>query len=85
MVKLKCGCKPDASGYGWCGECTRKLREKIWSRMSEKRKQYDRHFAPEQSQGLDNAIDDAESEAYETGCSCHISPPCSFCVNKNDE
>ncbi len=58
MAKLSCGCEPDASGYGYCGECTRKLREKIWNNMSEKRKQYDRHFAPGQSKTLDDAKDD---------------------------
>ena len=79
MSRLQCGCEPDASGYGWCSECRRKLREEIWSKMSEKDKNYDRHFAPKQSQALDDAMDDYELDA---GCSCHINPPCSYCVNK---
>ena len=77
MSKLECGCTPDASGFGYCGECTRKLREKIWAKMSEKRKNYDRHFAPQQSQELDDAMRDRD-----LSCSCHISAPCSYCVGK---
>lgn len=76
-MKLACGCTPDASGFGYCGECTRKLREKIWNEMSKKDRDYDRHFAPQQSQKLDDAM----NEPYQ-GCSCHINPPCSYCVNK---
>ena len=79
--KLDCGCEPDCSGFGWCGECVRKHREKIWKNMSEEDRNYDRHFAPGQSAKLDKAIEDVE---YNTGCSCHINPPCSYCVNKDD-
>ncbi len=81
MSKLACGCTPDASGYGYCGECTRKLREKIWANMSEERKQYDRHFAPAQSKGLDNAL---ENYTIDRSCSCHINAPCGFCVDKQE-
>ncbi|KKN78317.1 hypothetical protein LCGC14_0351760 [marine sediment metagenome] len=84
MAKLSCGCTPDASDYGYCGECTRKLREKIWKNMDEKRKSYDRHFAPGQSKRLDDAISDYDGGTYD-GCSCHINPPCSYCVGKDDE
>jgi len=79
MNKLSCGCIPDASGFGYCGECTRKLREKIWKNMSEDRKNYDRHFAPLQSAALDGAIDDYNNDLC---CSCHISPPCGYCVTR---
>jgi hypothetical protein len=82
-MRLPCGCAPDASGYGYCSDCTRKLREKIWRNMSAERKAYDRSFAPEQSQSLDMAIQSAENGEY-SGCSCHINPPCSYCVNKED-
>ncbi len=84
MAKLPCGCTPDASGFGYCGECTRKLREKIWKNMSEDKKNYDRHFDPGQSGKLDSAITDYDKGDYE-GCSCHINPPCSYCVNKDEE
>lgn len=88
-MTLPCGCEPDASGYGYCGECTRKLREKIWKGMSEKKKRYDRQFAPEQSKGLDDAKDKAFDEAmddieHNTCCSCHINPPCSYCTRDID-
>lgn len=85
---LPCGCTPDASGYGYCGECTRKLREKIWREMPEKKKNYDRHFAPEESEALDYALaisDNHSNDEYNTCCSCHINPPCSYCMSKNDE
>jgi len=85
-MTLPCGCTPDASGFGYCGECTRKLREKIWENMSEKDRNYDRKFAPEQSEELDDFLDKYDDEnEYNTGCSCHIDPPCSYCVNKEDE
>lgn len=82
MPKLECGCTPDASGYGYCSECTRSLRKKIWGEMSEKDRNYDRHFAPSESAELDRALDiDPESQ----GCSCHINPPCDYCVGRDDE
>ena len=83
-MSLPCGCTPDASGYGYCSECTRKLKEKIWANMSEERKNYDRHFAPGESKALDSSISDYKGGTYE-GCSCHINPPCSYCMSKNDE
>tara|TARA_Y100000310_G_C20237867_1_gene603213 strand:+ start:252 stop:503 length:252 start_codon:yes stop_codon:yes gene_type:complete len=82
MAKLSCGCIPDASGYGYCGECTRMLRQKIWANMSEKRKNYDRHFAPEQSRELDDALNDFDNNRC---CSCHINAPCGYCMNSNEE
>lgn len=71
--KLDCGCTPDASGFGYCGECCQKLSAKIWSEMSEKEKDYDRHFAPAE-----------DREPYD-GCSCHLHPPCSYCVSKYED
>jgi hypothetical protein len=52
-TKLKCGCIPDASGFGWCSECKRKLNIKIWRSMSSDKKAYDRHFDPHGSRALD--------------------------------
>lgn len=77
-MSLPCGCKPDASGFGYCGDCTRKLREKIWREMPASKKQYDRLFDAPGSKELDDAV-------YGEGCSCHIHPPCSYCVNKEEE
>ena len=82
-MSLPCGCIPDASGYGYCSECERKLKEKIWKNMSEDKKNYDRHFDPHGSKVLDDAID--KYDRGEGGCSCHINPPCDYCVNKGEE
>lgn len=81
-MPLPCGCTPDASGFGYCGECTRKLREKIWSKMSEGRKNYDRQFSSEESQKLDNAMIEYDKD---DSCSCHINPPCGYCIDKSIE
>lgn len=77
QYKLSCGCVPDASGYGWCDACCKALKAKIWREMSEKDRNYDRRFG-----GKEIAVLDAE---YNTGCSCHINPPCSYCTSKNEE
>ncbi len=82
QYKLSCGCTPDASGYGYCDKCTKALRAEIWRGMSEEKKDYDRHFAPDESRELDDAIADKE---YDTCCSCHINPPCSYCMSKSEE
>ena len=79
--KLSCGCVADASGYGYCDKCTRALRERVWRNMSEGRKEYDRHFDPVGSRILDDSVYGNRSEC----CSCHINPPCSYCVNQGDE
>jgi len=86
-MKLKCGCTPDASGYGYCSDCVRALRQKIWNRMSEKKRRYDRHFAPEQSKEVDKnkELDEVMPGEYNTGCSCHINPPCSHCVDERED
>jgi len=78
--KLSCGCTPDASGFGYCGACVSALRNKIWKEMSPERKAFDRHVAPMQSAALDEAERD-----YESSCSCHINPPCSYCTSGADE
>lgn len=79
-MSLKCGCTPDASGYGYCTECTRKLRAKIWNNLSEKQRNYDRYFAPDESKQMD---EDTSSDREQ--CSCHINPPCSYCASKNSD
>jgi hypothetical protein len=76
-MALQCGCVPDASGYGYCSACVAALRKKIWKNMSEEKRNYDRQFAPEESSLLDDGLIDVE---YDTSCSCHINPPCSYCV-----
>ncbi|KKM94592.1 hypothetical protein LCGC14_1196700 [marine sediment metagenome] len=80
--KLPCSCTPDASGFGYCGDCTRKLKEKIWKKMSVGRKNYDRHFDPNGSKTLDEAMNDHDNNRC---CSCHISAPCGYCVSQGQE
>lgn len=86
MIKLTlpCGCEPDASGFGWCSECVRKLREKIWKELSAEARRYDMRVAPEQSAELAAAIDNYDGEAP-TSCYCHINPPCGYCTRQNNE
>ena len=56
MPNLACGCTPDASGYGHCSACKRKLNEQIWRNMSEEKRQYDRTFDPGPSRKLDSKV-----------------------------
>ncbi|HEA71005.1 hypothetical protein LCGC14_0405530 [marine sediment metagenome] len=75
--KLKCGCVPDASGYGWCRECERALGIKVWKNLSQEKKEYDRMVDPNGSEEFDRC-----EIAGDGCCSCHINPPCSFCMAK---
>lgn len=50
--KLKCGCIPDASGYGYCDECTKALREKIWRNLTPQQRSYDTKADPMGSRQL---------------------------------
>ena len=84
-MRLTCGCIPDASGYGYCGDCTSKLRKKIWAGLSEKQRDYDRQFGGSSTKELE---EDYNRDRYETDnqcCSCHINPPCSYCTSKNED
>lgn len=64
-TKLRCGCVPDASGFGWCSDCRLALRKRIWREMGEDRKQYDRTFDPAGSYYLDRLC--SEEDASEEG------------------
>jgi len=77
----RCGC---VEGQYQCGFCRGIERQKIWNRMSEKDRAYDRHFDPHNSATLD-AGRDVDLDAYERGCSCHINPPCSYCTRDTEE
>lgn len=67
----------------------------IWNNLTPKQRDYDRYvgqipagacpaFETIEAQ---NAHDKRmqEREEMEEGCSCHINPPCSYCVNKPEE
>ncbi len=77
----RCSC---VTGYYECGFCRGIKRQRIWNRMSEKDRAYDRYVDPANSMALD-AGRGVDLDRYERGCSCHISPPCSFCCDAPDE
>ncbi len=78
---LKCGCTPDASGFGYCDECEQALRKKVYRNMSQERKNYDRYVLR-----MKGPCFEEEPSFLDKGCcSCHIDPPCSFCENSNEE
>lgn len=85
----KCDCTPDHTGFGWCGDCVKAHREQIWKRLSKEERNYDRQFDPSGSMTLDAAtdIEANDDREYNTSCSCHINPPCSYCTDgpDNDE
>lgn len=66
---------------------------RIWRSMTPEQRDYDRFVArqvplgcsvlPETEGGRQmlSEINDREMEAAATGCTCHVSPPCSFCVD----
>jgi len=77
----RCSCVP---GHYDCGFCTGIRRQRIWNAMSEKARAYDRRVDPANSATLDSGRD-VDLGRYERGCSCHISPPCSFCCDAPEE
>jgi len=68
----KCGCVP---GQYTCGTHKRQAQAQAYKRLSEKEKAYDRMVDPVGWYHQD----------FPTGCSCHISAPCSFCVGEVDQ
>ena len=74
----RCSCVTD---HYECGFCRGIKRQRIWNAMSEERRAYDRYVDPANSAVLDSGIG-VDVDAYERGCSCHISPPCSFCTDQ---
>jgi len=69
---LACG-----SGYWDCGKCQDEMRRAAYKRLTLEQKAYDNMVDP---LGAYHADYDRETE----GCSCHINPPCSYCVNQSD-
>jgi hypothetical protein len=49
--------------------------------MSEEKRAFDRHVAPKQSAELDVGLDES---GHDAGCSCHINPPCDYCVSREE-
>jgi hypothetical protein len=70
---LACG-----SGYWYCGKCEDQARRAAYKKMTPAQKAYDNMVDPLMAYHTDY---DREPQ----GCSCHISPPCNYCVNKSEE
>jgi len=51
--------------------------------MSEKNREYDRIVAPDESKELDKSLASDYSDV--DCCSCHINPPCSYCISKTED
>lgn len=68
---LACG-----QGYWYCGKCEDESRRAAYKKMTPAEKAYNNYVDPLCAYHTDY---DREPQ----GCSCHISPPCSYCVNKD--
>jgi len=69
-------CKYGEQGCGtqyYCGRCEREASAAAYKRMSEADKAYDRYVDPKCAYHTD----------FPTCCSCHLSAPCSFCTDGN--
>lgn len=69
---LGCDCGPEPVMHDGCYRCQRARRARAYQMVSPSEKAYDRFFDPLGQYHTD----------FPSGCSCHISPPCSFCVDK---
>ena len=67
-----CICVP---GHYTCGKHRRLERAKAFRKLTPEQKAYDRQVDPLGAYHTD----------FPAGCSCHISPPCSYCVGNTDE
>lgn len=72
----RCSC---VTGQYECGWCRALKRQKIWRGMTEQQRAYDRYVDPANSSVLDSERG-LSLDRIERGCSCHISPPCSWCT-----
>ena len=76
----RCGC---VTGHYECLFCRGIKRQRIWNRMTERERAYDRYVDPINSAALDREVS-INLDAYERGCSCHINSPCSYCTDQSD-
>ena len=73
-------------GTHWdCDKCTSELYEKIWRNMTPKQKAYDRYVDPLGAYTSGLSAPRGYDDLYGGSCSCHINPPCSYCINKSNE
>lgn len=55
-----------------CGACAREKRGRAYRNLTPEQKAYDRHVDPLRAYHID----------FPASCSCHISAPCSVCVDQ---
>lgn len=79
MTGFECENQACIDGYYTCGRHKKELDRRAWLRMTEKQKEYDRYVDPM------GAYTSGYSAGADECCSCHINPPCSYCVNKEQE
>lgn len=73
-------------GVHWdCGKCTHERYESIWKNMSPVRRAYDRRVDPQGAYTSGLSAPGGDRYLFEDSCSCHINPPCSYCVSKGNE
>lgn len=70
---IKCSCEPQ--DHEECGLCKRARSAAAYKRLTAEEKAYDRRVDPLGAYHTD----------FPDGCSCHISPPCSYCTREADE
>lgn len=75
--------------YYDCDKCLRKKRERIWANMTPEQRNYDRMVDPQGAHTSGLSAPGGDRFLYEdrepSGCSCHISPPCNYCIEKSEE
>jgi len=76
-MNRKCKHGDSACGVYWtCGKCSDEENRAAYARLTPKEKAYDNMVDP-----LGWYHTDYDREA--TGCSCHINPPCQWCVENS--
>jgi len=78
-MKRKCKHGDEYCGSHYtCGRCAREENRAAFNRLTPEQKAYDNFVDPL------NAYHDPRGyrDDDEGGCSCHINPPCSFCVRE---
>jgi hypothetical protein len=73
----RCSC---VNGQYECGWCSAIKRQRIWRQMTLQQQTYDRYVDPHNSAVLDSERH-LDLDRIGRGCSCHISPPCSWCTD----
>ena len=70
-----CTCGPEPVMHDGCDLCRRASHARAYRRLTPAQRAYDNYVDPK----------GAYHSYFAEGCSCHISPPCSYCVEKSIE